>query len=722
VNDKEKEDLIRQYCDNKMKQLRKICDPIIRLMNVPLSEYDDLYSDAMNVVLESVENFNQERNCSFNTFLVGNIKRSFQDWLRDKHRWKRCNLETDERGNLKRNEQGQTISIPNVSLDMKTEDGIDLAEKIACVENNTDEELSDNAQEYLKSLSPTQREIASLIMDGYQLKDIQKMLDISDKRWNKTVADMRSFSKKNIIRKDTTIKEDKHMVLANTTQTFEKSKNTDLSIGSIIKKMNKQTIRFDHPLQRESDQWTSIMQSNLISDILQGNPIPALVFAEEIINYIPIIWDLDGKQRCTTAQKFFEDGFKISKKVRRNIITYSELLKDENGVNILDENGNLQCEIKQFDIIGKKYSDLPEELQEKFVDYSFKITKYLNCSKEDIAYHIARYNEGRAMTAQQKGIIELGEHFALSAKQISAMPLFKELSSFTTKETKNGTSDRVVVESVMLINFKDDWKKDQSAMCEYVKNNANDDMFDEVEDLVDCLESIKNDEFYELFDSKNTFLWLAAFREFKELTNYEVDDVKFADFLIEFNKTLQYKEVDGESFYDLCVDKETGKNRATKDKYIVLPKFEKLLYLMKEFLGIEDNESSASEEIAEMTTENKNIINEENIESDVHDNIQNSVQEIENNILEGIEQEDIEFYETMIEDVLPSNSELAQKAHDELVKLIDYSCEKDYDMALEKWLKTIDESVLISSDKTENYNNMKKLFIEYMLNQEKNVA
>ena len=93
-----------------------------------------------------------------------------------------------------------------------------------------------------------------------------------------------------------------------------------------------------------------------------------------------------------------------------------------------------------------------------------------------------------------------------------------------------------------------------------------------------------------------------------------------------------------------------------------------------------------------------------------------------NNILEGIEQEDIEFYETMIEDVLPSNSELAQKAHDELVKLIDYSCEKDYDMALEKWLKTIDESVLISNNKTENYNNMKKLFIEYMLNQEKNVA
>ena len=41
MNDKEKEGLISQYCGNKMKQLREICDPIIRLMNVPLSEYDD---------------------------------------------------------------------------------------------------------------------------------------------------------------------------------------------------------------------------------------------------------------------------------------------------------------------------------------------------------------------------------------------------------------------------------------------------------------------------------------------------------------------------------------------------------------------------------------------------------------------------------------------------------------------------------------------------------
>lgn len=201
MNDKEKEGLISQYCGNKMKQLREICDPIIRLMNVPLSEYDDLYSDAMNVVLESVENFNQERNCSFKTFLIGNIKRSFQDWLRDRHCWKRCNLETDERGNLKKNERGQTISIPNVSLDVKTEDGIDLAEKIACVENNNDdEEFSPQMEEYLNGLSKVQRKILIHLADGYKKEEIIAMLNIDDFLYKDSIMAIKDEKNKRKIR------------------------------------------------------------------------------------------------------------------------------------------------------------------------------------------------------------------------------------------------------------------------------------------------------------------------------------------------------------------------------------------------------------------------------------------------------------------------------------------------------------------------------------------
>ena len=210
-------------------------------------------------------------------------------------------------------------------------------------------------------------------------------------------------------------------------------------------------------------------------------------------------------------------------------------------------------------------------------------------------------------------------------------------------------------------------------------------------------DKLENRKVADLFTLKDTVVWIMAFDKFDKLG---LDDKNFGEFLNAF-ESMRNKEVNGVTWEEL------DENKSTKDKKVVKNKVDHILYLMKEFLGIEDNDA---------------LSNEENIESDVCNNTQNSVQEIENNILEGIDQEDIEFYETMIEDVLPSNSELAQKAHDELVKLIDYSCEKDYDMALEKWLKTIDESVLISNNKTENYNNMKKLFIEYMLNQEKNVA
>ena len=240
-----------------------------------------------------------------------------------------------------------------------------------------------------------------------------------------------------------------------------------------------------------------------------------------------------------------------------------------------------------------------------------------------------------------------------------------------------------------------------SLQCDYLNFNSTMEEYQQIEQYFNRIapysDKLENRKVADLFTLKDTVVWIMAFDKFDKLG---LDDKNFGEFLNAF-ESMRNKEVNGVTWEEL------DENKSTKDKKVVKNKVDHILYLMKEFLGIEDNDA---------------LSNEENVENDVCDNTQNSVQKIENNILEGIEQEDIEFYETMIEDVLPSNSELAQKAHDELVKLIDYSCEKDYDMALEKWLKTIDKSVLISNNKTENYNNMKKLFIEYMLNQEKNVA
>ncbi len=148
------------------------------------------------------------------------------------------------------------------------------------------------------------------------------------------------------------------------------------------------------------------MKGNLVSDILQGHKLHPLIFAEQIINGVPIIWDLDGKQRCTNAYLFSKNGYKVSKNIRRWMISYQIVKKDEKGKDVLDKNGFPMVINVEFDIRGKKFSDLPEELQDRFLDYSFNYDQYLNCSEEDIGYHIERYNDGKPMTSPQKGNIK----------------------------------------------------------------------------------------------------------------------------------------------------------------------------------------------------------------------------------------------------------------------------------------------------------------------------
>ena len=603
-------EVINKYCSNDLRLLRKICDPIINIKNTPHADYDDLYSDAMKVLLESVVTYDKDKNCSFHTFLVGNIKRSFYDWTRDNRRWKRCNLEVDQDGNVKNDENGNPFVLLNVSLDATTDSGEIVLEKVdsgfdmmAKLSNDTKQLFSDGMKKYLDSLGKDERKIAHLLMKGYTGKEVKKILRLTDKKYDKLLYHMRSFEKRRILKHNDNFHIEEEPIMNEMhTQTFEKSKPDKMSIASIIKKIDNYTIRFDHPLQRSSDQWSPAMKGNLISDILQRNPIPPLTFAEQIINGIAIIWDLDGKQRCTNVYSFKNDGFKISKNIRRWNIEYQSTLKDENGRPILDVNGFPQSERKVFDIRNKKFSDLPDELKDIFLDYNFEITQYLNCSPEDIAYHIARYNEGKPMTSQQKGVIRLGEEFAAMVKSISAMSFFKENGSYTVKETTNGTINRVVVESIMATNFIEDWKKEQTEMCDFIKNNANAEMFDDFEDLVERISAAGTDEMFDMFNSKDSFLWFGLFGRFVKTGK---DDKDFVEFMAEFSQSLHSKEVNGVSFDDLCINKETGKSKSTKDKQIVVQKMEILVALMNEYLNIGTDDTVTTEEFIASSDCNK---------------------------------------------------------------------------------------------------------------------
>lgn len=574
------------YCSDNNRELKKIVNPI--LMNrfgwLAQKDYDDFYSLAGQVVWDCEQKFEAKKikDKKFKDFLSSCIQNKIKSQLTYMHRDKR--VLKDDKGHL----------IYDISIDMQ----VDADEKMTIgdtLQSDFDMEsvliessecaYSNRLKEYLKRLTPIQRQIAELIGQGASTIEIKQKLGLNNRQYTHNYKALINFENIKILKCNNQLKakeDDLEMSIA--TQTMENCKTDKISISSVIKKIDRNTIRFNHPLQRESDQWSPAMKGNLISDILQGNRLHPLIFAEQIINGVPIIWDLDGKQRCTNAYSYANNGFKVSKNIRRWMIKYQTTKKDKNGKEILDENGFPIARNEEFDIRGKRFSDLPEELQEKFMDYTFNYDQYLNCSEEDIGYHIERYNDGKPMTAAQKGITKLGTEYAEMVKAISGMRFFRDMGGYKVSEFKNGTINRVVIESVMAANYIDDWKKEQDNQCKYLKENADISVFDSFEDMVGRLERVITDDVSDMFDSKDSFLYFGLFARF---INTGLDDEKFIEFMAEFSGSLHRKKVDGTTYDELCIDKKTGKARSTKDKYIVLPKMELLEKLMYEFLHIE---------------------------------------------------------------------------------------------------------------------------------------
>lgn len=689
-------EILEDYIKNESSKLRNVVYSLNpSKYGVEQKDIDNLISNSSIVLWQILYKYDKESGISFKNYLKSCLAKKFITWaIRDPNRSKRKNRIKlkDKDGNDVLDKDGKPVyeTIPDVSIDTpigEDNSGGTIGDTIEDNVNKDKEYNSERVENYLDTLSSVQKDIANLIINKFSHAEIRETLNISEEKYAKILSGMNTFDQKIILKAEKeVVEEDKPMEIT----TFEKSKTNRLSITSIIKKINSQTIRFNHSLQRPSDQWTTVMKGNLVSDILQGNPINPLIFAEEIINGVPIIWDLDGKQRCTNAYDYSKDVFKVSKKVGRPNITYTSILKDENGKQILDENGFPQSEVKQFNIINKKFSQLPEELQEKFLDYNFEIVQYINCSKEDIAYHIERYNSGKPMSVCHKGIIKLGEEFATMVKSISVMPFFKEQGGYTVSEAKgtNGTINRVVVESVMAAQYLNDWKKTQEEQCEFLKENATTETFENFEDMVDRLSKVGTDEVLQMFTSKDSFLYFGLYARFIDTG---LEDGKFIEFMAELNQSLHSKKIDGVSFDALCDGK------STKDKYVVVPKMELLTKLMMDYLHI-DIEETQSESVDTLTF-------------------------IRENVSDDSTEEDVNFYQDMLEDLtlnVDNNSKLLDKENmPSLLAVIAYSCRNDID--LDDWLVDyFAHNTTYIKNQKQNYITMVNGLNKYISNTENN--
>lgn len=660
------------YKDNAQK-LRAIVDKLLRdFGGISQKDYDDFYSLANAVFAGALKQYDAARD--FDGFLYSCLSN-------------RIKTEITRRNRIKRRADMTAISIDTpiggesgATIGDTLQSEFDITKEI---DRETGLFRDDKVVRYLDRIPVRTRQILEMKMESISASDIKKILKLSDKDYERSYRQARFFDYTSILFQDTgrVSNLEEVTVMQKSTQTLEKSKPDKLCIASINKKIERHTIRFDHPLQRESEQWSPAMKGNLISDILQGNPIPPLVFAEQVANGLAIIWDLDGKQRCTTAYSFSKDAFKITKNIRRWLIAYQTSVKGKDGTEIFDKSGFPVYEKQEFDIRGKKYSELPEELQDRFKEYNFEIVQYLNCSSEDIAYHIARYNEGKPMTVSQKGLTRLGEKFATMVKSISGMPFFRDYGGYKVSEGGNGTVNRVVVESVMAANFLEHWKKKQEDMCEFIKDNATAEDFDSFEDLVERITRAGTEETFNMFDSKDSFMWFGLFARFVK-TGF--DDSRFIEFMAEFSRSLHRREINGKSFDDL-------NGKATKNKAVVLNKINHLEKLMNEYLGTGKEAGPVDGE--------KSIL-----------------EFLRDTVSPGITQEDFSLYQEILEDLslnVDHSSKLLEEANrPSLLALVAYSIEMDMDLDI--WIvEFFKKNAAYCSNQAENYKNMVKELTAY---------
>ena len=184
--------IVDRYCRNDLRELKKICLPQISMKGVADMEIDDLLSDAMKVLLETVENYDCTRNDNFGAYLTTNIKRSYLDWTRDRMRDKRVNYARDRNGDIiyeyyeeNREKKKRKVILKPLTLDVTTEEGKEIRDTIASdfrVENifirETKSEWHQEVNDYLNSLSPLQYKIIMMLADKYTKEEICEILHI----------------------------------------------------------------------------------------------------------------------------------------------------------------------------------------------------------------------------------------------------------------------------------------------------------------------------------------------------------------------------------------------------------------------------------------------------------------------------------------------------------------------------------------------------------------
>lgn len=347
------------------------------------------------------------------------------------------------------------------------------------------------------------------------------------------------------------------------------------SLDQYLKQLREETIRTDQDVQRLSGQWNANMVGELLYTVLAENYLPPIILGEETVNGISKMWIIDGLQRSTSLSIFKYANTKIAKNIDEYMVTYQRKILDENGNVKRDGRGEILWESVEYDIRGKSYGLLPEELRDRFDGYQIETVIHQDCEATEISKLVRRFNNHVGMNTAQKAFT-YSDAFAPEIRNITGNRFFLDIYTCSRNDRKNGTLERVVGETALLCNYPDLYRKDTKTNFKELNENASLSDFDDLNELLTRLTASVEaaTEIRALFNSKHAHIFITAFKTFIE-SGYE--DKDYGKFLEWFVNAGNQTEINGKTW------QVWNENKATRDANTVHGKIDYIVALFGKY-------------------------------------------------------------------------------------------------------------------------------------------
>lgn len=291
--------------------------------------------------------------------------------------------------------------------------------------------------------------------------------------------------------------------------------NKKQTVKTFIKDVNKGKYNMKHPLQRKEGQWKNYDKSLLIDSMLRNYPLDPIRSEEKVdVRYI-----FDGVQRTTTIRSFLADEYKLSNKLK-----------------------SVQIDGVEYEISGKKYSDLDDAVKDKINDYEVILYIFSDCTDEDIKEMFRRQNNGKPLSNTQKRKVYESKNVSKTVYELATHSLFDKILS--PAQIKKDTANDMVRQTLMLVNSTEEHDftsfraKDIDAFVIWYDQNINE---DDLNILKSALEFLNDG--VEKLSIKATsipmMLW-AAYEVIKEGKDFDLFIAKVVNFTINYTDNLDY--------------------------------------------------------------------------------------------------------------------------------------------------------------------------------------